>query len=48
MSGISPDNPISFWLDNLLNLVSDLAVGYSGFTDLDGFLDGFTGHFDKI
>jgi hypothetical protein len=48
MSRITPDDPISLRLDNLLDLVSDITVWNSWFTDCDRLFDGFTGILDKI
>jgi hypothetical protein len=39
MTRITPDNPISFRLNNLLNLISDITIWNSRFTDCDTFLD---------
>jgi len=48
MTRITSYDSISFRLDNLLNLVTDITVWNSWFTDCDGLFDRFTGVFDKV
>lgn len=48
MSGVSPNDSVAFWLDDLLDLVADFAVWHTGFTNLDGFFDGFAGGLDEV
>ena len=39
MSRITPDDPVTFRFDNFFNLVADLTIRHTGFTDGDSLLD---------
>lgn len=45
---IPPDNSVALGLDNLLNLVANLAVGHARLADGDGLLGRLSGRVDEV